>query len=962
MIRLLLADVRHRPARAALTSLAVVLSSCVVVWVVSGYDALLGQSIDENAAKALGRFDVVVAAGGGPGGPATKGGGGPATKGPRPGGPATKGARPDIPGGRGGPGAGALPPPLIASLREDAKVAEANVTSQSRVSVGLAEPDPERDVLRHDRPPVLGMPPLDPPLIGTDAHEPPYEMEDGRWIDPALPADAPGEAVLSAGYVGRLKAEVGDDLQVNSEVGRFVVRLVGIVEQPGGGGNGRGGGPGQAGLFVPPALAESINGYPTRVGRVNVALKDGEDVGAFAEELRERLRSSGSSATVTDLRAMKEGMAQGLSRQGTSTLAYSATGVALLAALFIIFTALSMGVSERGRELAVLRAVGLTRGQVAGMVFLEGLFLAMLGWLGGLAAGWGLLRIVASAKPELFPDGAALGAWCVALTGVAAVGGALAASIQPAWRATRVAPLDAMAPTPTAPPTRWIVPAAVVGLALIAINPLIVHVVPMGPTARAWAYAAVGCPAMAIGFLLLAPLVVRVVERIAGPAVAALLGLSPRMLESILTANLWRTLGATVALTIGLGLYISTQTWGYSMLAPFTPGDWAPDMLVGFEPSGLPDDRLAEVAAVPGVIPGRVLAMAVEQPRVAGAAAGTGGGAGGTIGTLDTIVVAGVDIDLAFGGEDPMIPLTYAYGDRDSALARLKEGRGLIVPDHVLESSGLELGDSLELIPPDGPPGRTVAYPIVGAVSLPGWHWMTKMTGLRRRAVRTGGLAFAPAADVRRDFGVERTNFVWLDAEPGASPAAVEEGMQAIAEAHGEATFRAPGVGEVVSKRPYARLTATETIRTGITWRADAVIWGMSQIPLVTLLITSLAVADAVASSVRGRRWELGVLRAVGVTRLGLVRLIVAEAILIAAVVLALGFGFGVTAGWCGAGMSRYLSPFGGMPTPLIIPWARLWIGVGAALALCLLAAVQPAVAAGRAEPLSLLMAGRASA
>ncbi len=954
LIRLLLADVRHRPARTALTAMAVILSSCVVVWVVSGYDALLGQSIDENAAEALGRFDLVVAVGGGPPGQGIGRGPGAAAK--KAGGPAAKaGGRPG-----GGPGGGVLPPPLIASLRADDRVAETNVTSQSRVSVGLVEPDPERTLLRKDRPPVLGMPPLDPPLIGSDAHDAPYELTEGRWFDPALPVDGAREGVLSADYAKNLQAEVGDDLQVNSEVGPFVVRLVGIMEQPGGGG--RGGGPGQAGLFVPPALAESINGHPTRAGRVNVVLKEGVDVSAFVKELEERLKSRNSSATVTDLQTLKESLAQGLSQAGTSTLAYSATGVALLAALFIIFTTLSMGVSERSRELAVLRAVGLTRGQVAGMVFLEGLFLALLGWLGGLAAGWGLLKAVAAAKPDLFPDGATLGFWCVALTAVAAVGGALAASIQPAWRATRVAPLDAMAPSRTAPPLRGVIPAALVGLALIAVDPLIVYVLPMEPTTRTWAYIGLGCPALAIGFLLLAPLVVQAAEKVAGPAVATSLGLRPRMLESILSANLWRTLGATVALTIGLGLYIATQTWGYSMLAPFTPGDWAPDMLVGFEPSGIPDDQIAAVKGVPGVIPGRVLAMAVEQPQVVGRAAGTGGGAGGVIGKLDNVVVVGVDVDLAFGGDDPMIPLTYVQGDRTAALASLKRGRGLLLPDHVLESSGLKLGDALELIPPDGPPGEKVAYPIVAAVSLPGWHWMTKMTGLRRRAVRSGALTFAPLADVRRDFHIERTNFVWLDAEPGASADAIEAGMQAIAEAHGVAAFQAPGVGEVVSKRPYARLTATETVRTGIASRADAMIWGMSQIPLVTLLITSLAVVDAVASSVRSRRWELGVLRAVGTTRWGLVRLILAESILIAVVVLALGFGFGIMSGWCGSGMSRYLSPFGGMNTPLVVPWARLWLGVGSALVLCLLAALQPAVAAGRAEPLSLLKAGRASA
>ena len=136
--------------------------------------------------------------------------------------------------------------------------------------------------------------------------------------------------------------------------------------------------------------------------------------------------------------------------------------------------------------------------------------------------------------------------------------------------------------------------------------------------------------------------------------------------------------------------------------------------------------------------------------------------------------------------------------------------------------------------------------------------------------------------------------------------------MQAIAEAHGESKFRVAGVGEVTSRRPYARLTATEAVRSGIRARADGMIWGMSQIPLVTLLITSLAVVNTVVSSVRARRWDLGILRALGTTRGGLIRLILAESLLIGLVVCTLGLAFGVMAGWCGTGMARYLSPFGG--------------------------------------------------
>ena len=150
---------------------------------------------------------------------------------------------------------------------------------------------------------------------------------------------------------------------------------------------------------------------------------------------------------------IQNAMAEATLAKNARRQAWAATGMSLLAALFIIFTTLSMGVSERARQFAVMRAVGLTRFQVARVIAAESLVLAAIGWAGGLVAGWGLLAIAGRARPELFRQGASLGGWCVVLTGVAAVGGALVAAILPAWRAMRVDPLEAMSPRRHAPPS-----------------------------------------------------------------------------------------------------------------------------------------------------------------------------------------------------------------------------------------------------------------------------------------------------------------------------------------------------------------------------------------------------------------------------------------------------------------------------------------------------------------------------
>src|SRR5262249_23004274 len=152
-------------------------------------------------------------------------------------------------------------------------------------------------------------------------------------------------------------------------------------------------------------------------------------------------------------------------------------------------------------------------------------------------------------------------------------------------------------------------------------------------------------------------------------------------------------------------------------------------------------------------------------------------------------------------------------------------------------------------------------------------------------------------------------------------------------------------------------LRSAESVRKQIRERADGIIWALSQLPLVTLAVTSIGVINTVLSSIRARRWDMGVLRALGVTRFGLFRLIICEALLVGIVACILSLGFGTMAGYCGTGVTRYINIRGGMVTPLIIPWAKLSVGFAITLGLCLLAALWPAITTGRSEPLRLLQA-----
>lgn len=931
-------SLRH-PARTALTALAVVAASSIVVWVVSGYDALTTQ-FDQFSGEYLGRYHLMLV-------PAET--------------DSSSAARFEET---------TLSDDLIAELRGDPAVIAVDPGSQTHVTATrLGGNRPESDG-RSSR--NFGRP-MGPPLIGTTALASPYPLAEGVWIDPR---SSRNEAAVSRGIADRMGWRLGDEIDVRlerptTETGpeRDAVRLkiVGLVDQPshleiGRGSAGPSQGPASSAIYVSIAISEAVAGRPANVTFAGVKLREDARAGEFRNQWSDRLAEASPPAMLLNSSDIENELSQGRSAENIRQQAYAATGISLLAALFIIFTALGMGVHERTRQFGVLRAVGLTRLQIAKVVAIESLTLAMIGWAGGLAAGTALIVVLTASQSGQSSSGAMLGMQSIVLSGLCAFGGSLAAAIFPAWRATRVSPLEAMRPRPISTGGRWFIAAFALGVALVAVNPLLVYVMPMADEARYGILTAIGYGTMAIGFVLLAPLAVLVAERLFGPILARLLRLEPRLLASQLSSHLGRTLGTTVALTLGLGLFVAMQTWGYSMLKPFEPGDWVPDMIVTFTTGGLPDSEFDAVRGIPGVNADRCLPLAVEQAQLTHDL--TGSSARRSVTRQDNVILIGLDPNKGLGGSDPLLGLNFVRGNRDEAVAAMRSGRAVVVPEHFARETGLTVSDTFRVIPPESPEAR-VAYTIAGTVELPGWHWMTKFSGLRRRDGRSAAMVFAPFDVVRSDFGLEKINYFWLDTDGTATLAEIGESLQPIAgrnpgekqPINGQGTWKyaATNFGETV------RISTRTGVQDQINERASGMIWAMCYLPLVTLAVTSIGVVNTVLASIRTRRWEFGVLRAVGLTRFALVRLVVAEALLVGAAACLLSFAFGVMAGWCGVGISQYVSFFGGMSPSLVIPWRQLALGFAGALSLCFAAALWPAVTTGRTEPLRLLQEGRSA-
>jgi cell division protein FtsX len=166
------------------------------------------------------------------------------------------------------------------------------------------------------------------------------------------------------------------------------------------------------------------------------------------------------------------------------------------------------------------------------------------------------------------------------------------------------------------------------------------------------------------------------------------------------------------------------------------------------------------------------------------------------------------------------------------------------------------------------------------------------------------------------------------------------------------------GFGRGGGPQNFVQVSYRDFVLSGTSKHADDIISGMSRIPLWALAILSLCIVNAVVASIQTRRVEIGRMRAIGLSRSQLLRLVCLEGILIGFAVALLSLAFGVESGWCFTGYTRGTMAFGGLPISFQLPWAHLAMANLLALGLALAAAIIPALLISRKEPAALLHSG----
>ncbi|MBP1583800.1 MAG: ABC transporter permease [Victivallales bacterium] len=657
--------------------------------------------------------------------------------------------------------------------------------------------------------------------------------------------------------------------------------------------------------------------------------------------------------------------------------AWSTIGIVIVASVFIIFTTLSMGVSENIRFLSMLRTIGFTKGQVALYIILEGLALGLLGWLGGLFAGWLLLTILVFLQSGVIPL-VTLSASSILFALGCSLAGAFLASLLPAWRATRIAPAESLVRDLHALSPRQLFWSGLTGSLLLLLIPVLVFWLPFATKTRLLLFTTAGTTLLAVGFLLFIPWTVAFSEKLLGRLLAAALGLPHLFLKQILTGNFWRTLGTTLALSIGLGLFTAIHIWGSSMLNMFWVPTTIPDVLVRFQEGVIGEFTADGLAQMPGILPESLLRVSVAQPNLRPDLQRRL--AKGHAVSSSNIVLRGLDGDRAFRHDNPLLRLKFLAGNRDQAREAFTTpgARVCVIPETLAVHANLQVGDKIALekssrrpisprLPPgqiaEPPPGTEYAeYTVVGIVDF-AWVWLSKCAGVRVSSGGTGGLVFTPFAPLLEDFGALDGEFFWFDKKPTLTYAQISDYLRNLAR---EAARRNPLAAKVNSyaggtrwdsgiNRHFVLVNSNESLNNSLASRAFGVLDAMAKMPLVILVLATLAVINTMIVSVRTRAWEMGVLRACGVTRNCLLRLILAEALLIGICACVTSFCFGLFYSWLAISLVDYAPMFGVIAPPLTIPFAKLLPGYLIAIAVCALAGLFPAFRTSLRETSTLL-------
>ena len=716
----------------------------------------------------------------------------------------------------------------------------------------------------------------------------PMKLTSGRW------AARSGEVVIDQDVAKKYGFGVGDHTKVSVDTGVVPVKIVGVATY--GGLNSLGG---ATFSVFDTHTAQKLFALEGRYTTISVAAKDGVSATKLVSELQTVVPGSAQVRTGAAQAAKDEQNVAGFVKFIRYFLVAFGL-VALFVGSFVIFNTLSITVAQRTRELATLRTLGASRRQVLRSVVFEALAIGVVASVLGIAGGIGLakgLSALFSALGLSMPEaGLPIATRTLVVPFLLGTGLTVVAGLIPAVRATRVPAISAVregsAASQGRPGRASLYVAA--GLALAAGALLGFGFFKHGIAAGPRILALVG------GFLLLFVALaaifsrlVRPIVRVIGVPFAKLGRSSGRLAFANVRRNPGRTASTAAALMIGITLVSFISLFGRSLRDADTDA-WRSQVIADYVVTSQNGwDAFSSVAAD--------RAHTVDGVQFVSHVRGDRGRVGSSNAGITGVDPATIDqaVDVKVTG---------------ASLASLHANEA-IVKDRFAKANHIRLGETFTF---RGPDGRKTLLKAVGTFEAP------KLDSLLSGIVVSN-------ATFDRALPRPRDAYAFVDVAGGAGDATTAALKNAYA---------ADQVVKVETRNGFA-LSKSE-------WLTQVL--NVIYVLLALSVIVSLfGIVNTLALAVFERTREIGMLRAVGMTRRQTRRMIRHEAMMTSLLGAALGLPVGI---FLAALATRGLHTYG---LHLEVPLRSLTVFVMLSLLVGVVAAVLPARRAGRLNVLAAL-------
>ncbi len=646
--------------------------------------------------------------------------------------------------------------------------------------------------------------------------------------------------------------------------------------------------------------AQELFGKPGKIDIIRVQSRAGVSTPKLLSEIRPLLPpTSQARDAAAQAKEDKKDIGDFLGFIQKALLAFG--GVALFVGAFVIANTLSITIAQRVREFATLRTIGASRRQILWSVVLEAFVIGVFASITGLFAGFGLAKLLNSAFVafgiDLPQSDTVFATRTVIVSLVVGTLVTLLASLRPAFRATGVPPIAAVREGAVLPPSRLqrFGPATAIVVFVLGAAMVVYGVLGDIPVAPRLLLLGVGILALFLGVALNAPRLIKPLASVLGWPATQVGGAAGNLARENAMRNPSRTASTAAALMIGLALVTFVAVLGQGLRSSFEDAVdqlFVADYAITAENTFTPLTVGAE--------------QAVKGSPAARAVSGIRAGSAMALGSSENLTA--VETNMA-----KVIHLDWVAGDR--GVPRRLGTDGLFTDDDYAKSNHLRLGSPVGL---EFPSGKKVRLKVEGIYKKP-----------------NGGSPFGPITISTTLFDANYARpqnlmaLINVDGDAGeAATASLELPLRSFA----DAKVQTRSEFKKNFERPINSLLNLLYVLLGL-----------------SVVISLFGIVNTLVLTVFERTRELGMLRAVGMTRRQVRRMIRHESIVTALIGAVLGIVLGLL-------LSVLVThALAGQGIVFAVPYLQLAYFVIAAIVVGMLAAIWPARRAARLNVLNAL-------